>query len=81
MKSSSSGYQGERHTSKRDLGAGSGAPKKGGTGYLSKSKSSRDLGSGSKSNPTDTGHRWGVKKAKGASGVKRLPKDGVGGPL
>lgn len=81
MKSPSSGYQGEKSSSSRDLGAGKGYPKNAGTGFLSKSRSSRDLGAGKRSSQTDTGHRWGVKKAKGSGGVKRLPKDGVGGPL
>jgi hypothetical protein len=80
--SPASGHHGDKIAGGRDLGAGSGAPKSGGSGFLTKSKTSRDLGSGSKGAPVDTGHSTGVAKIKGASGdAKRLKADGVGGPL
>lgn len=80
-KSSASGFQGQKSNTKRDLGAGSGAPKAGGSGYITRSKSGRDLGSGSGKAPKDTGPALGVAKAKGGGDAKRLKADGVGGPF
>lgn len=82
MKASpSSGFQGEKSNTKRDLGAGSGQPTKAGTGFIEKSKSAPEA-RGSRGVPTDTGHSTGIAKMKGGSGdASRLKGDGVGGPL